>query len=285
MPQPFVWVDVFTESALRGNPLAVFYEAASLTSEQMQDIAREMNLSESTFVTRREGQRVWVRIFTPETELPFAGHPSLGTAAVVHGLDAPISAGEVELQLQGGIVPVRLEPRPFGLRGELLALEAKQQPLLLSSVELVRLLSLNEGDLDPTLPPQLWSSGNPFAFVALRNREAVSRSRCPAVSPAGVLGLVPYALTGERQVHARVFCPGSAVPEDPATGSANAPLATLLNEHGRLLSGETLITTQGVEMRRPSRLEARVERQTDGSRRVWVAGGVVRVGSGRLELF
>lgn len=281
MPQAYTLVDVFTEAPFSGNQLAVFPRAAAFTPEQMHRIAKELNLSETAFVMGRDGSRARVRIFTPEGELPFAGHPSLGTAAVVHGF-AP-KMGQVVLQLGVGDVPVRIEPTRYGAKCELAAPPAQELPLPATPKQIAVALSLKESDLDPALPSALWSCGNAFLLVPLRSRERVAAARCPATRPKGVLGLVPFAFVGDRAIHARVFIPGSSVAEDPATGSAAAPLAAYLQARGRIPDG-TIVIGQGIEIGRPSRLEVRMEQGADGILRPHVAGGVVRVGEGSLDL-
>ena len=276
MRLPFHLVDVFTEVALAGNQLGVFPDAASLDAGTMQRLARELNFSESTFVIGRSQGRARVRIFTPETELPFAGHPSLGTAAVVLGRGA---SGRITLELGVGEVPVDVAARPFGAHCELTAVPAKKLDGI-DAKSLAAALGLTVSDLDPALPAEVWSCGNAFAFVPLRSREAVAALRCPREElPGGLVGIMPFALPAALEAHARVFCPGAGVPEDPATGSANAPFAAYLHAHGRLAEGATMVTAQGVEMGRPSRLEARI---VDGRARV--AGGVVFVAEGLVSI-
>jgi trans-2,3-dihydro-3-hydroxyanthranilate isomerase len=311
-----VLVDVFTEQRFQGNQLAVFpdVDETRVTAAELQALALELSLSETTFVVGRDGAGgARVRIFTPEVELPFAGHPALGTAAVV----AP-GGGTVRLALGVGPVPVVVAVTSYGWRAELTAPPARKVALAGSGAqqagsaavaelagsaavaelgavaelaavaavaELAATVGLDEAALDPGLPVEAWSCGNPFVLMPVRDGAAVARavpsSRPPA--PGDALGIVVFAVDGTT-VHARVLIPGSRVPEDPATGSANAPLCAYLHRHGRLALGETLTTTQGVEMGRPSRLWARLERDSDGELRPRVAGGVVRVGEGAFDL-
>jgi trans-2,3-dihydro-3-hydroxyanthranilate isomerase len=265
-------VDVFTETPLAGNQLAVFTDAAELPAELMQRLAREMNYPETTFVIGRGAGSAQVRIFTPGTELPFAGHPTLGTAAVL------CEAGRVVLELGVGPVPVEVERTPYGARCELSAPPARKLDAP-PAESLAAALGLTARDLDPSLPAEVWSCGNAFAFVPLRSRELVARARCPREELPGLVGVMPFALPAALEAHARVFCPGAGVPEDPATGSANAPFAAYLHAHGRLAEGAKLVTRQGVEMLRPSRLEARML-----AGRPHVAGGVVFVAEGVITL-
>jgi trans-2,3-dihydro-3-hydroxyanthranilate isomerase len=171
-------VDVFTETALAGNPLAVVMNTANLTAERMQEIAREFNLSETTSIQRRpaeaeQAEGVRVRIFTTQEELPFAGHPTLGTASVLK-LFAPetMHSGVVKLALSVGSVPVRFEGE--GLFGEM----TQRDPEFgaeLNAKEVARLTGLTGVDLDPRLPPQVVSTGTAFAIVPLRSQEALAR--------------------------------------------------------------------------------------------------------------
>jgi trans-2,3-dihydro-3-hydroxyanthranilate isomerase len=282
MPLPFVTVDVFTERRFSGNQLAVFTDAGALDPDTMQAIAREMALSETTFVVGQGRSGPRVRIFTPELELPFAGHPSLGTAAVV-GSFAP---GRVALELGVGEVPVEMTRAGSTLRCELTAPEARAVPLKVDPLELCRAVGVRQRDLVPDLPVAVWSCAEGFALVPVLHGDLVTAAH-PMFQPAPgdwPLGIVVFALGANRQVHARVFSPGSVTPEDAATGSANAPLAAYLHHHKKVAVGELLVTRQGVEMGRPSRLEARLVKDPDGILRARVAGGVVLVSRGEMEV-
>lgn len=281
MKLAFQIVDVFTEVALAGNQLAVFTDAAGIDATLMQRIARETNFSETTFVVGRAAGRAKVRIFTPETELPFAGHPTLGTAAVVLGQGA--AAARIVLELGVGDVPVEVVPQPFGSACELEAPEAKKVADL-DGGSLAAALGVKARDLDHSLPVQVWSCGNAFAFVPLRTKASVAETRCPAVNVPGTIGVMPFARLSAGEVHARVFCPGAGVPEDPATGSCNAPFAAYLHANGGLDEGARVTTSQGVEMGRPSKLVARLVRDAAGVLRPRVAGGVVFIAEGVLSL-
>ena len=297
-------VDVFTETALAGNPLAVVMNTAGLTTEQMQAIAREFNLSETTFVERRgaeieEREGVRVRIFTTQEKLPFAGHPTLGTASVLR-MQAPETVREntVTLAIQVGAVPVRFAAQ--GLFGEM----TQRMPefgVELEANEVVRLCGLDEADLDPALPPQVVSTGTAFAIVALRSHESLARlSVCQQEATAwlrargarwfyvlGPTGLSP-ASEDAPQWRARMQFNGG---EDPATGSAAGCAISYLVARGAVPSSERIHLRQGVEMGRPSELylSAQIESGSarDGSARVSevrVGGSTVLVAKGRLFL-
>jgi trans-2,3-dihydro-3-hydroxyanthranilate isomerase len=181
-------------------------------------------------------------------------------------------------------VPVSVRATAYGARAELIAPAAAALPCAIGASELAAAVGLTTDALDTTLPPAIWSTGNAFLMLAARDAATVARARLKLTeNPAGwPLGIVLFALDAQegKRVHARVFVPGSVVPEDPATGSANAPLIAFLHASGRIGEGEALVTTQGVEMGRPSRLEARLVRDGAGVLRPAVAGGVVRVAGG-----
>src|SRR5438128_8421997 len=193
MRLPFRIVDVFTEVPLAGNQLAVFTDAARIPAALMKRIAREMHYSETTFVVGRSQGRAKVRIFTPETELPFAGHPSLGTAAVVQ------PRGTVILELGVGEVPVDVQPTSFGARCELEAPPAKKLAVL-DAGQLAAALGSPASEIDPSLPAEVWTCGNAFAFVPLLTKEAVARTRCPLENVPGTVGIMPFARIGPREV-------------------------------------------------------------------------------------
>jgi trans-2,3-dihydro-3-hydroxyanthranilate isomerase len=262
-------VDVFAEAPLEGNQLAVFENAAGLDARRMQAIAHEMNFSETTFVTGRAPGRATVRIFTPGTELPFAGHPTLGTAWVLAG-----GAREIVLELGAGDVVVRFDegravmtppPASFGpaISGELAA----------------ELIGLNPADLDPARTPVVSTCGPTFALIFVRTLEALKRIRVRAdlLAMHAALGS-PFVITeaGYAPGHlgARmVFDDGIAVREDPATGSANTCLANYLAARG--MRGRYVVD-QGVEIKRPSRL------YLDLGERIEVGGKVHAVAEGEF---
>ncbi len=294
-------VDVFTETVLAGNPLAVVMNTCGLTTEFMQAIAREFNLSETTFVERRtaeveQAEGVRVRIFTTQEELNFAGHPTLGTASVLK-LQAPetVQGGTVTLALNVGAVPVRFAD-PSKDSGGLFGEMTQRDPEFgteLDAGEVARLTGLAREDLDPALPPQIVSTGTAFAIVALRSAEALSRLRVnqqeatPWLRERGtrwfyVLGPAGVEAGGQEPLYrARMqFYNG----EDPATGSAAGCAISYLVQRGAVHSGQRVHLRQGVEIGRTSDLylSARLEaaRVTD----VRVAGSTVLVANGQLFL-
>lgn len=245
--------DVFTEQPLTGNPLAVFTDARGLDVATMQALAREMNLSETTFVLPPErGGHARVRIFTPRSELPFAGHPTLGTAFVLGG---PLESTELRLELQAGVVPVRLERE-----GARIAFGWMTQPAAAAF----------EPEQAATIVAALAPSEAPLSVFGYRNGpehtfvELASEACVRALTPD--LGAVARATSGTvfafhfdgRSCAARCFVPGQGVAEDPATGSAVGPLALHLRRAGRLASSDVLRVEQGAELGRPSTLYARI---------------------------
>ncbi len=292
-------VDVFTNAALAGNPLAVVMNTCGLTTERMQAIAREFNLSETTFVERRaaaveQTEGVRVRIFTTQEELQFAGHPTLGTASVLK-LFAPetLTGDTVRLAENVGPIPVRFSGE--GLFGEM----TQRDPEFgaeLDPAEVSRLIGLSVDDIDPGLPPQVVSTGAAFAIVPLRGTEALSRLKVSQDEAAQWLrergGRWFYVLgpTGERDPawRARMQFNGG---EDAATGSAAGCAISYLVARGAVAPGERIALRQGVEIGRPSELylsaqiengsiEMKLPRVTD----VRVAGSTVLVAKGQIFL-
>jgi trans-2,3-dihydro-3-hydroxyanthranilate isomerase len=292
-------VDVFTGEALKGNPLAVVMNTAGLSTEQMQAIAREFNLSETTFVERRAPEVEWaegvrVRIFTTEEELPFAGHPTLGTASVLK-LTAPetVEANTVRLRENVGTVPVRF--RGEGLFGEM----TQRDPEFgaeLDPFEVARLTGLDLGDLDPALPPQIVSTGTAFAIVALRSAEALARLHVQQqessawLRPQGARWFYVLGPTGGEAPawRARMQFNGG---EDPATGSAAGCAISYLVGRGAVKTDASIHLRQGVEMGRPSDLYLAARLENNGGESnpakvtdVRVAGSTVLVAMGQLFL-
>ncbi len=285
-------VDVFTETALKGNPLAVVMNNAGLTTERMQAIAREFNLSETTFVERRlnaveKVEGVLVRIFTTQEELPFAGHPTLGTASVLR-LKAPeaFNGDTVKLGLKVGPVPVRFDGE--GLFGEMTQLEPEFGAEL-DPREVARLIGLDELELDPGLPPQIVSTGNPFAIVPLSSHVPLARLKVKQeeatewLRARGARWFYVLGPTGEEAPawRARMQFNGG---EDPATGSAAGCAISYLVRHGAVAPGKRIALRQGVEMGRPSEILLSAKMENLKVSDVRVAGSTVVVANGRLFL-
>jgi trans-2,3-dihydro-3-hydroxyanthranilate isomerase len=289
MAHRFHIVDVFAERRYAGNPLAVVRDAADLDSAHMQRIALEFGFSETSFVVSdpRAGEGVRVRIFTPAEELPFAGHPTLGTAWVIRTQLSPGLPSQVELALGVGRVPVAFEGEGDSALAWLEAPAVKLERQL-APAEIARALGLAVADLDPELPPQEVRAGVHQLIVPLASRKALARARLDegAFAPLAAQGLPSHvylftreAASPDVQLHARMFFTAGGVREDPATGSATACLGAYLLAHtGR---GVSLRIAQGVEMGRPSllRLEAR---EQPGGPQVRVGGRVIEAARGEL---
>lgn len=256
-------VDVFAEAKYAGNQLAVVFGEPERSL--MQAIARETNFSETTFVGARNADGSWpVRIFTPGGELPFAGHPSIGTAAVLRRTAAPDEA-EILLDLAIGRVPVAFDGDDVGW----LAPPEPQIGPPLDAGRYAAAIGLSPGDLRSDLPVRLGSVGVRFALVPVASLDAVRRARPTADpdllasieesdGPNETLAFCLEARAPENHVHARMFAPSLGIPEDPATGSAAAVLAAYLRAHGRFQEPEMRVE-QGHEIERPSLLRLRLE--------------------------
>ena len=273
-------VDVFTDKAFGGNPLAVFREPAKLDAGTMQAIAKELHLSETTFVLPPSSGAAdhRVRIFTPDAELPFAGHPTIGTAFVLsEGKDGTTrleeGVGVIRVTVREGFVQME-QPLP-SFSGTTISRKAAADALGLA-VEEVR----------SDVPIQMGSSGVPFLFVPLSNMKAVRRARRPGGLDASVY---VFAMSAERSgshVHGRMFDQGLGIGEDPATGSAQGPLGAYLVAHELVQVAPTtrIRSEQGFEIGRPSILEIEVDRTGAAVTAVRVGGRCVPMGGGWLEL-
>lgn len=279
--------DVFTDTALEGNPLAVVPDAAGLSPTRMQRIAREMNLSETTFVLPPEaGGDVRVRIFTPVGELPFAGHPTFGTAAVLAATGHPgVRDGELRMETGMGLVPFRLT----GAAADGRVTTARMlQPIPVwqpydRAAELLDALGL----CSSTLPIEVYRNGPRHAFVGLPAVADLSALRVDlrALADHEDLAANCFAPTADPLVwRARMFSPAYGVTEDAGTGSAAGPLALHLGRHGRVPLGATITVRQGVEMGRPSTIRARVSMLDGTVERVEISGSAIVVADGRLHV-
>jgi len=276
----YVICDVFTDRPLTGNPLAVFTDARGIPDTALQPLAREMNLSETVFVyPPAAGGTARIRIFTPSRELPFAGHPVLGTAFVLAG---PLQTGLVTLETGMGPVPITLErdgPRiTFGRMTQPIPTVEKFEP----EDELLAALGVKRS----VLPVELYVNGPRHVFVTLESEADVAALR----PDQGALARVPGQPTTNccagagRRWKTRAFAPAQGVNEDPATGSAAGPLACHAARHGRIAFGDEIEIGQGVEIGRPSRLYARVEGTRERITRVEVGGAAVVVARGEFRL-
>jgi trans-2,3-dihydro-3-hydroxyanthranilate isomerase len=275
----YVLADVFTRTPLEGNALAVFTDGRDLTPERMQRIAREMNLSETVFVLPAEGDAdAKIRIFTPANELPFAGHPTLGTAVVLgEGSDRDV----LRLETGAGVVPVALTRE-----GGRVVSGRMQQPVpKWEPYERVAELLAALGVEGSELPVEAYRNGPRHVYVALESEEAVAALSpdLGALTRVGDIGANCFAGSGARW-KTRMFAPNHGIAEDPATGSAAGPLAVHLARHGRIAFGDEIEIRQGAEIGRPSTLYARADGAGERIDRVEVAGSAVVVGRGELSV-
>ncbi|HEX8227899.1 MAG TPA: PhzF family phenazine biosynthesis protein [Chloroflexia bacterium] len=294
-------VDVFTDRQFGGNPLAVFTDGQGLSTEMMQRLAKEMNLSETTFVlpTEDPANHFKLRIFTPGKELPMAGHPTVGTSFVLareRMFDWSGEAAELRLEEGVGPIPVHLEfkagapqmiwmtqPNPwFG-------------PVLDDLSTVAEMLSIEPGDINTDLPVEVVSCGVPFLYVPVRDLATMRRLRMREevwsrlLEPTDVGEVFIFAPEVEYEgstVHSRMFAPGMGITEDPATGGASGPLGSYLVRHGLVAADPTayIVSEQGIEMGRPSFIHIQITRDAEEIVRVQVGGQAVYMGEGDIEL-
>jgi trans-2,3-dihydro-3-hydroxyanthranilate isomerase len=298
----FAQVDVFAERPLEGNALAIFSDARGLSSDEMQALARETNLSETTFIFPRapevERERgIHVRIFLTTEEVPFAGHPTLGTASWLYW-NHPIFRGANEITLDLGVGPISVrftppQPNEIGVFGTMQQKDPVFGQIINSLDEreaLAAALNLTTEDLDPTLPAQVVSTGMAFCIVPLRSLEVANRLRINIQNSRQFLDrigakffycIAPANANSGARWHARMqFDSG----EDPATGSASGCTVAYLVRHGVVDSGQQIILEQGIEMLRPSRIHLSAALEDDRITKVFVGGRTIPVASGRLFL-
>lgn len=294
-------VDVFTDRAFGGNPLAVFTNGRGISSETMQAIAKEFNLSETTFVLPPDdpAHDYRVRIFTPAQELPMAGHPTVGTSFVLareQMIDCSRDETTITLEEGVGPIPVRVEFRD----GQPVYAEMSQPlpqfgPRFDERRTVAEMLSLDADDIDDALPVEVVSCGVPFLYVPLRSLDAAHRARPRAeVMERALAGVVPpavFVFTREVEragstVHSRMFAPPLGIVEDPATGAASGPLGCYLVKHGVVTSDGVaeIVSEQGLEMGRPSFIKIRIEKDGDAISGVKVGGQSHYMGEGFIEV-
>ena len=270
----YTLVDVFTDRKFGGNQLAVFRDGSGIPSGAMQTFAKELNLPETTFVVPAEnGGDHKLRIFTPARELPFAGHPTVGTAFVLAG------ARDATLRLEEQVGTLQVTVRD--------GFTEMEQPLptfepVADRAAVAASVSLDVGDLEPSLPIEIGSSGNRFMFVAVKTLDAVRRATPRELAEAAYIFTTKTVEPGST-VHGRMYAPWQGIAEDPATGSANGPLGAFLVRHG-VSSGERIVSEQGYEMGRPSLLYVRVGGGRERITSVHVGGHCAVSGGGWLEL-
>ncbi|MBT2569680.1 PhzF family phenazine biosynthesis protein [Planococcus sp. ISL-110] len=298
----YTLVDVFTTETFGGNPLAVFHDGSGVDSKTMQQIANELNLSETAFICppKKPHNQISLRIFTPQVELPIAGHPTIGTAFVMaylkmlpsqHGLNRWIieeGLGDitVTVQKEGEKISKVEMIQPLPVFGEILTRQAL----------VADLLSLPKGELDTRFPIQTISSGLPFLFVPIRSLAAIKEINFRTDVWERHFSGIPdrqhiFAFTTETEhdtstVHCRMFAPAMGIPEDPATGAACGPLGAFLVEHGVIDSSEeesySIRSEQGIEMGRPSFIDITITKKKQKYQEVKIGGTAIVIGQGEL---
>jgi trans-2,3-dihydro-3-hydroxyanthranilate isomerase len=300
----FIQLDVFTQTALAGNPLAIFPDARGLNDAEMQALAREMNLSETTFVLprdpaieAREGKKV--RIFTVETELPFAGHPTLGTALFLRASESSQKKpAEITLDLKAGKIPVRFTANSENagrnrVDGQVFGEMRQRDPEFASSFsrdEVARVIGIAVDEIPSDWPIQPVSTGLTFTIVPFRNRDTLSDLKFSYIQAAEFLKksganffyfLFPERRESGLEARARMFFYGG---EDPATGSAAGCAASWMVQHGVAKSDEQVLIRQGIECRRPSEMYVRATREGERVTNVRVGGYAVEILRGTVVL-
>jgi trans-2,3-dihydro-3-hydroxyanthranilate isomerase len=300
MELPYFTLDVFTDHTFGGNPLGVFPDTADLPSDLMQRVAREMNLSESVFLGPPEHDGdARVRIFTPGVEVPFAGHPTVGTAIYLASLlEDPPTEGTLTLHLEEnvGLVPVDVrfsDGEPTFARFTPAVLP-EHRPSPVAPADLARMIGLEPTDLSADLSPEMISCGLPYHVVPVATLDAVRRcvldmtlwQRLVADGWAHHVYVVSLETeSADADVHVRMFAPGSGVPEDPATGSAAAALGGYLSKADGSEAGSLRWTVeQGLEIGRPSILRVEADRSGGATTAVRVGGSAVFVSRGTMSV-
>jgi trans-2,3-dihydro-3-hydroxyanthranilate isomerase len=296
MRRRFVTLDVFTQTRFAGNPLAVVLESDGLEKADMQAIAREFNLAETVFVMAPADQRnrAMLRIFTPAAELPFAGHPTVGTAVLL-GCMSGYNLGSHDFVLEETVGPVRCtveaQGREHGRASFVLPRLPEQTGAAVTVQEAAAALNLKDDEIGFGTPSR-WSAGVPAHFVPVRDLEAIGRAN-PAGSFEVVFGrdgrAVVYLYCGEtaeagHHFHARMFAPGLGIREDPATGAAAAAFAGVVMETAHPADGEhRFVIEQGYEMGRASQIELGMIVRSGMLTRATIGGGAIIISDGHIE--
>ena len=285
----YLLFDVFTDRAFAGNPLAIFPDG-DFDDETMHRIARELNLSETVFLTRTDGgAAAALRIFTPAREMQLAGHPTIGTAIALTERLGWIRPDQASFTLRLGIgdVPIRIEratPTTAWLTTPAVTFGRE-----MAREDAASILSLGVADVRGDLVPQFAGAGNPFLYVGISGKAAVDRAEIDVTAMRehigwnDVNGVYCFAQTDEG-AYGRMFAPMSGIVEDPATGSATGPLYAYLSKCGALARKERFVTEQGVAMGRPSVLHVRIRWNGDRPESIEVGGTAVFIGEGTLRI-
>jgi trans-2,3-dihydro-3-hydroxyanthranilate isomerase len=297
---PFVLVDVFTSRPFGGNQLAVFTDGAALSPAEMQELAHEMNFSESTFVMPPEASGARrVRIFTPMREMPMAGHPTVGTTWVLASRgEIALSSSSVDATLLLGIGPVTVTVESAGGKPDFVWMAHREAEFGATRSDRDRIagaLGITAADIRDDLPIQIVSTGFPFLFVPIRTLDALAKCApnapaLAALSKPGAPVLATYMFvaneSGEFAPRSRMFAPHDGVAEDPATGGAAGPFGAYAGKY-QLIKADpktSFLINQGVEMGRPSEIRVEVARKDSGTHAIRIGGRCAIVGEGSMFL-
>jgi trans-2,3-dihydro-3-hydroxyanthranilate isomerase len=297
MRRRFVTLDVFTQTRFAGNPLAVVLESDGLDKGAMQAIAREFNLAETVFVAQpaNPDHRAALRIFTPKAELPFAGHPTVGTAVLL-GCMSGYNRGVHDMVLEEAVGLIHCTVEPQGKEHGRASFALPRLPERIDGApgaeEAAAALGLNAAEIGFGAPSS-WSAGLPVTFVPVTGVAAIARAQPDAACFQQVFGRngpgIAYLYCGEtaergHHFHARMFAPALGVPEDPATGAAAAAFAGVIVETARPAAGDhRFVIEQGYEMGRPSRIELGMTMRDGNLVRATIGGGAIIVSDGHIE--
>ena len=298
MKLPFATLDVFTDKRFAGNPLAVVLEPAGLDTAAMQTIAREFNLSETVFVfpPADKASRAKVRIFTPVSELPFAGHPTVGTAVLLGRIDGGTNARDFVLELNVGPVPCNVTPAGSDSGRTVFDLPRLPQDVGVPADDatIAAALGVEVADIGfDSMKAARWSAGAPYTMVPVRGLDAIKRCRVNSAQWDKAFGFDAHAAaymfcretaTAGNAFHTRMFAPHQGVPEDPATGSAAAAFAGYLALQAEYQDGNhALVIEQGFEMGRPSLIELTLKISAGKPTGASIGGSAVVVSEGTIE--
>jgi len=297
---PFILVDVFTSRPFGGNQLAVFTDGAALSSSEMQELAHEMNFSESTFVMPPDSSGARrVRIFTPTHEMPMAGHPTVGTTWVLATRgEIALTSASVDATLQLGIGPVTVTVESTGGKPDFVWMAHREPEFGAKRRDrgrIAKTLGITAADIRDDLPIQIVSTGVPFIFVPIRTLDALAKCapNAPALAALFKPGeqILPIYMfvaneSGEFAPRSRMFAPHDGVAEDPATGGASAPFGAYAATYGLINPAPktSFLIQQGVEMGRPSEIHVEVARKDSGAFAIRIGGRCAIVGEGSMFL-
>ncbi|HKN14488.1 MAG TPA: PhzF family phenazine biosynthesis protein [Candidatus Binatus sp.] len=297
---PFILVDVFTSRPFGGNQLAVFTEGAALSASEMQELAHEMNFSESTFVMPPESSGARrVRIFTPKHEMPMAGHPTVGTTWVLASRgEIPLDSASVDATVHLGIGPVTVTIENTGGKPDFVWMGHRAAEFGAKRHDrgrIAKALGITAADIRDDLPIQAVSTGVPFLFVPVRSLDALAKCAVNAAALAALFKpgetILPVYMfvaneAGEFAPRSRMFGPHDGVPEDPATGGASAPFGAYAATYKLIdpAPKAAFLIRQGVEMGRPSEIHVEVARKDSGSFAIRIGGRCAIVGEGAMFL-